>query len=76
MTDDTPLNPVACVFFQLGSWIKTGNIMYVEYIWVLIVPAIIGGVAGGFFMYNVYEPLSLYMKFKNYDFDNDCEFQN
>lgn len=74
MTDDTPLNPAACIFFQLGSWINTGDIMYLTHIWILIFPSILGGLFGGFFMYKIYEPLSLYMKFKNYDFDNDCEF--
>lgn len=72
MTSDTPLNPAASIFFQIGSWIKTGDIMYVTYIWILIFPSIIGGLLGGIFMYKIYEPLSLYTKFKNYDFENDC----
>jgi len=74
MTDDTPLNPAASMFLQLGSWLTTGNIMYLEYVWILIAPSIVGGILGGIFMYKVYEPLTIYMKFKNYDFENDCEY--
>ncbi len=72
MTDDTPLNPTASIFFQIGSWIKTQDTMYLEYLWVLIIPSTFGGLIGGLFMYKIYEPLLLFTKFKNYDFDNDC----
>lgn len=73
MTDDTPLNPTAAIFYQIMYFIKTQDLMYLEYVWILIVPSTLGGLLGGFFMYKVYEPLSLFIKFKNYDFENDCQ---
>lgn len=71
MTGDTVLNPTVGIFYQIGTAISKADPTYLSWVWILIVPSTIGGFLGGLFMYKVYEPLLLYTKFKNYDFEND-----
>lgn len=59
------MNPNTSIFFQLASFIKHQNIDYLIDTWILIVPSTIGGILGGIFMHKIYEPLVLYMRFKN-----------
>ena len=76
MTGDTVLNPTVAIFYQIGTAIQKADPNYLTWLWILIVPSTIGGLLGGLFMYKVYEPLLLYTKFKNYDFENDEYIEN
>ena len=71
MTGNTPLNPIVSIFFQIGTWLKTEDSSHIIYLWLLILPSIIGGLAGGFLMHKIYEPLILYIKFKEQDLGVD-----
>ncbi len=65
MTGDTPLNPNSCIFYQLGSWLYHQNTDYLIDMWLLVVPSTIGGICGGLMMHKCYEPLLLFIRFKD-----------
>ena len=73
MTGDTALNPSIAIFYQIGTAIAKADPMHLKWLWILIVPSTVGGILGGIFMYNVYEPLFLHTKFKDYEFDYEGE---
>ena len=73
MTGDTALNPSIAIFYQIGTAIAKADPIHLKWLWILIVPSTVGGILGGIFMYNVYEPLLLHTKFKDYEFDYEGE---
>jgi hypothetical protein len=55
---------VAISLQAIAAWIKGDWLILVRDVWPLVVPSAIAGVLGGYFMVKVYEPLLLYIKYR------------
>jgi hypothetical protein len=65
LTGDTTINPAAAISLQaIAAWIKGDWLIFVRDVWPLVVPSVIAGLLGGYFMVKVYEPLLLYIKYR------------
>jgi len=69
MTGETCVNPALGVAHQLFSAIIDPSHANPLMILILIFPSLIGGAVAGYVMRQVYEPLLLYIRFKN-EFEN------
>jgi len=66
MTGCTVLNPAVGLCLQLVAAIAKGDsMMFVRDVWPLLVPSVIGSVIGALFMKRVYEPLLLFIKYRD-----------
>lgn len=66
MTGDTVLNPSVGFCLQMVAAIREGDVLILfRDVWPLLVPSIIGAIVGGYFMKGIYEPLLLYIKYKD-----------
>lgn len=60
------MNPAAGISLQLiASFIKGDALIFLRDVWPLILPSIMGGLLGGYFTLKFYEPLLLYIKYKD-----------
>ena len=65
MTGSTCINPAVGICLQLvAAWAQEDTTVFLRDVWPLIVPCVLGAIAGGFFMKKFYEPLLLYIKYK------------
>jgi glycerol uptake facilitator-like aquaporin len=66
MTGSTCINPAVGICLQfVAAWARGDWAVFYRDVWPLIVPSIIGAIFGGFFMKKIYEPLLLYIKYKD-----------
>lgn len=66
MTGSTVLNPAVGLCLQLvAACAKQDALMFGRDVWPLLVPSVVGAIAGGYFMTKIYEPLLLYIKYKD-----------
>jgi uncharacterized membrane protein YfcA len=49
----------------IAAFIKGDSLIFFRDVWPLVVPSILGGILGGYFSLKFYEPLLLYIKFKD-----------
>lgn len=60
------INPAAGLCLQLiAAIIKQDAAIFYRDVWPLIFPSIIGAIIGGYFTHKFYEPLLLYIKYKD-----------
>lgn len=65
LTGDTTINPAAAISLQaIAAWIKGDWLIFVRDVWPLLLPSAIAGLLGGYFMVKVYEPLLLFIKYR------------
>ena len=73
MTGSTCINPAVGFALQLiAAWGAGDFNIIVRDVWPLIVPSILGAICGAFFTKKFYEPLLLYVKYKDLK-DEDFE---
>jgi uncharacterized membrane protein YfcA len=66
MTACTVLNPALGIFLQMVAAIAKGDpLVFFRDIWPLVIPSLLGAIIGGYFMKRIYEPLLLYIKYKD-----------
>lgn len=66
MTGSTVLNPAVGLCLQLVAAVaKEDALMFWRDLWPLVVPSVLGAIFGGYFMTKIYEPLLLYIKYKD-----------
>lgn len=66
LSGDTCLNPAAGFSLQLIAAIIKGDwLIFVRDVWPLVLPSALGGILGGYFTLKFYEPLLLYIKYKD-----------
>lgn len=66
MTGSTVLNPAVGISLQLAAACAKGDAtMFWRDVWPLIVPSLLGAVIGSYFMTKLYEPLLLFIKYKD-----------
>lgn len=66
MTGSTVLNPAVGLCLQfIAACAKEDALMFWRDLWPLVVPSALGAIAGGYFMTKIYEPLLLYIKYKD-----------
>ena len=66
MTGSTCLNPAVGFFLQtVAAWAKEDSTIFFRDVWTLIIPSILGAIVGGIFMKKFYEPLLLFIKYKD-----------
>ena len=62
----TIINPAIGICLQLvAAWSKGDLMIFVRDVWPLIVPSVLGALIGAYFMVRIYEPLLLYLKYKD-----------
>jgi uncharacterized membrane protein YfcA len=62
----TLINPAAGVAIQLVAALSREDVLiFVRDIWPLVVPSIIGAVVGGYLTSRFYEPLLLFIKYRD-----------
>lgn len=62
----TCLNPAVGIFLQMVAAFGAGDpLIFVRDVWFLIFPSILGAFLGAYFMMKIYEPLLLYIKYKD-----------
>jgi hypothetical protein len=60
------LNPAAGFSLQLiAAFIKGDWMILVRDVWPLVLPSTLGGILGGYFTVKFYEPLLLYIKYRD-----------
>jgi len=65
MTGSTCINPAVGICLQLvAAWGAGDPMLFFRDVWPLIIPSIIGSILGGMFMTKIYEPLLLFIKYK------------
>lgn len=68
------LNPAAGISLQLiAAYIKGDWMIFARDVWPLVVPSVLGGILGGYFTLKFYEPLLLYIKYKDLAEDRSDE---
>jgi len=66
ITGSTIINPAIGICLQMvAAWSKQDPLIFFRDVWPLIVPSVIGASMGAYFMVKVYEPLLLYLKYKD-----------
>ena len=66
MTGDTCINPAVGICLQMVAALAEGDsTIFFRDVWPLVVPSLLGAVIGGFFMTRIYEPLLLFIKYKD-----------
>lgn len=60
------INPAAGLSLQLiAAIIKQDAAVFYRDVWPLLIPSILGAIIGGYFTHKFYEPLLLYIKYKD-----------
>jgi glycerol uptake facilitator-like aquaporin len=76
MTGSTVLNPAVGISLQLvAACAKGDSLIFWRDVWPLVVPSIAGAIIGGYFMTKIYEPLLLYIKYKDLSEESLLESQ-
>lgn len=76
MTGSTVLNPGVGISLQLVAACAQGDaVIFWRDVWPLVIPSLLGAIIGGYFMTKLYEPLLLYIRYKDLS-DEEIEDHN
>jgi glycerol uptake facilitator-like aquaporin len=66
MTGSTCINPAVGICLQMvAAWGAGDAMIFFRDVWPLVFPSILGGIIGGLFMTTLYEPLLLFIKYRD-----------
>jgi uncharacterized membrane protein YfcA len=66
MTGNTPINFAIGIAIQLVAAIIQGDALILfRDVWPVLLPSLLGAFIGGYFMLRVYEPLLLFIKYRD-----------